>query len=149
MSRYIRHITLNTGHARDSFAVEVSEEALRACHMLIQRLSATRQPVPGWPDYTISGQRQRRKLVLTVWRGDAPIVTMGIALHSRDGAGLWRALHETAKAPIKTSAERCPPEPWAAVLIHGGLLLASDAIEWLGDFERCIAWAFYGQTRGL
>lgn len=141
--RFIRHITLTTGHSRDSFAGEVSAEALAACRGVVERLSKSRQPVPGFSDFEVTGARQACSMVLTVWRAEIPIITMGVATHSRDGASLWRVLHETAAESLQTEPQRCPPEPWAAVLIHGGIALVPNETLWVGDFERCIAWAFY------
>jgi hypothetical protein len=141
--RFIRHITITTGNSRDSFAGEVSQEALDACRHIVTHLSKTRQPVPGLPDYEINGARWGRSMVATIWRGDAPLVTLGVAVHSRDGAQLWRTLHTQAELPVETSPDNCPPEPWVAVLLHVGLALYPDAADWLGDFERCLAWAFY------
>lgn len=142
MPRFIHHITLTTGHVRDSFADEVSPEALAACKELVENLSTTRQTVPGFTDYEITGSRWHRSMIVTVWCGDIPLVTLGVALHSRDGAQLWRTLHRTDEIPVMTSPDKWPPEPWAAALLHVGLALHSDAADWLGDFERCMAWAF-------
>ena len=35
-----------------------------------------------------------------------------------------------------------PEPPWCAVEIHPALALYPAAAEWLGDFERCVAWAW-------
>ncbi|MDQ3562852.1 MAG: hypothetical protein M3436_01505 [Pseudomonadota bacterium] len=66
----------------------------------------------------------------------------GVAAHSRCGAALWRELHRWGKTPVVTDPERCPPEPWVAVALDAGITQHMDATEWLGDFERCLAWAF-------
>lgn len=88
-------------------------------------------------------------MVATVWHNDAPLVTLGVAVHSRDGAQLWRTLHKQAELPVETSIDSCPTEPWAAVLLHAELAFYPDTADWLVDFERCLAWAFYRLSQEL
>ena len=101
-------------------------------------------PVPGMPGYSVSGRASTGCLVATVWRDGPPSVVMasiGVAAHSRCGATIWRALHTWGKVPVVTDPDRCPPEPWVAVALDT-LDPTEPALEWLGDFERCLAWAF-------
>lgn len=145
--RYIRHVTLTTGHARDSYRSEVSDDAIAACRALIDRLltdpTATVQ-IPGVGDYHLGGRISGRCMVATVWSG-APsvcIATIGIASHSRCGASLWRQMHISGETPVVTDPERCPPEPWVAAALDAGIAQHMEATYWLGDFERVLAWAF-------
>ena len=97
--------------------------------------------------YSVSGKASGKCLTATVWADGPPsveIATIGVALHSRCGATLWRDLHRYASLPAATQAGRCPPEPWVAAAIDRGALAMGHlpAMEWMGDFERCLAWAF-------
>lgn len=69
-----------------------------------------------------------------------PLVTFGVAAHSRCGARLWRTMHEGRE--LATSGSPCPPEPWIAVIVHPTSVAAPEAFAWLADFERCVAWAW-------
>ena len=145
--RYIRHITLTTGHVRDSWRQEISDEALAACADLLAQVAADPSQmvsIPGFSDYYLSGQPGGACWVGTVWTGSPSVcvVTIGIAAHSRCGASLWRELHRWGQTPVVTDPERCPAEPWVAVALDEGALTHLDAMEWLGDFERCLAWAW-------
>ena len=59
---------------------------------------------------------------------------------------------QTAQTMFATSVKRGvqrPAEPWCAVLIHLTLALADpSASAWLGDFERCVAWAWVHRAAG-
>ncbi|MGH8519851.1 MAG: hypothetical protein ACREU9_00095 [Gammaproteobacteria bacterium] len=146
---FIRHVTLTTGHVRDSLPGEVSEEAIAVCRGLIEAFIADpvrTAPIPGPPGYSLGGRAASKScLAATVWAGGPPsvcVATIGVALHSRCGAGLWRELHRWGETPVVTDPERCPPEPWVAAVLNTGIAAHMDATEWLGDFERCLAWAF-------
>jgi hypothetical protein len=131
--RYIHHVTITTGHVRRSYRDEVSDEALVACREILARAESD---VPGQPGYRVRVTRSRGCMVATVHHDAVPVVTIGIATHSRCGSRLWRLMHSSGIAMAA-----CPPEPWVAALILPGLVDAMDAASWLGDFERCLGWA--------
>ena len=158
---FVRHITLTTGHVRDSLPDEVPNDTRARLLPLIERaLTGEHTPVPS-PDVpiTLTGGAHGRCVSLTVWgpplsriafpdadeSAPSPIVEVGIAPHSRCGAVLWRALHDTAarlNIEVRTDIARCPPEPWVAALLYPGISVYPEAAHWLGDLERCLAWAW-------
>lgn len=155
MTRHLAHITLTTGHSRRSWRREVGDDTIALLQPLLADVLAGRQvAVPGdVGDYTLSASGAGRCLIATVWgppvaeAGGArpPVVTLGVAGHSRCGATLWRLLHDSPRPPAvmpEMAITRCPPEPWCAVRIEVGAALCPDAMAWLGDFERCLAWAW-------
>ena len=154
MTRYIRHVTLTTGHVRDSWRQEISDEAIRACQTLITQITATvgaLAQIPGVGDYHLSGVASGACLVATVWSG-APsvcIATIGVAGHSRCGLHLWRELHRWGETPVVTDPDRCPTEPWVAAALDAGIARHPEAAHWLGDFERCLAWAWIERRREI
>lgn len=165
MKRYIRHVTINSGDVRDSYREEIGEGITEMLWPLIDRaLIGEHTPVPGdvEPRCTLTGGVYGRCCSLTVWgpplhpaafptaadisNRPVPIAEVGIAAHSRCGATLWRNLHAMAAqqgATVATDATHCPPEPWVAALLHAGASIYIDAMSWLGDFERCLAWAWW------
>ncbi len=149
---YLHHVTLTTGHVRRSVREEISAAALAVCRRLIDEALAdtTRTvPVPGVDGYSLAAQAVGRCTTLTVWADGPPsecVGTVGIASHSRCGAGLWQALHRDG-ASLATSADQCPPEPWCAARLEEAIVRHVDATEWLGDLERCLAWAWLGRRQ--
>ncbi len=65
------------------------------------------------------------------------------ALYPGSGVQLWREMHRWGKMPVVTDKGKCPPEPWIAVALDEGILSHPNTTEWLGDFERCLAWGFW------
>jgi hypothetical protein len=153
--RYLTHVTLTTGHSRRSYRHEVSEQALAVCAGLLDgALSGGEPRIPAIePPLTLTATRRGCCLAATAWAADeqhgrVPVVTIGVAGHSRCGAALWRLLHAHAHPaiPLRTVAGQCPAEPWCAARLDApGIILYSDVADmWyaLGDLERCLAWAW-------
>lgn len=154
MTTYLHHVTLNTAHSRKSYRHEVADDVVRACAELIERAIASpreRVAIPN-TDCTMTATAEGRALVITVWgplteiRNSAPmclpLVTFGVAEHSRGGAKLWRMLHQAREPEVQTSPDNCPPEPWVAARMEVGIALLPEHAEWIGDFERCVGWAW-------
>lgn len=55
------------------------------------------------------------------------------------GAALWPTM---LQMPDTLPAIERPAEPWCAVVIHPTIALHPETLAWLGDLERCIAWAW-------
>lgn len=138
-TRYIQHVTLTTGHTRQSWRHEISPEAMTVARDLISRPESI---VPVLvPETRLRWSAQARCAIGTLYTLDAPLVTFGVAEHSRCGARLWRMLHEH-QIHTATSAEHCPPEPWCAARIEPGISLIEPDRLALADLERCLAWAY-------
>lgn len=155
MSNFINHITLSTGHCRRSPRSEVDDATLALLHPWLERTrtSGNIEPLPVAP-LSHFGARVIKEigLVVTIYgpRGPhtpgkphsgewLPLVTLGIAQRSRESGDLWAQLVANFGTRPGVIA---PSTPWVAVAIHdtiGGYL---DALQWLGDLERCIAWAW-------
>ena len=152
---YLNHITLSTGHTRRSPRAEVSGETLARVAPWLAALVESGQPAPlpvsGLSDYTGHATVVDGALIVTIsgaaltdgpMAGNAPpLVTLGVAQRSRHGAALWPLMTGPVMPHAKPSIQR-PGEPWAAVAIWPTLAMHPDAIGWLGDLERCIAWAW-------
>lgn len=155
--RYLNHVTLTTGDTRRSYRHEVSDEAIGLCRDLLD--DALDQPqihtvIPRTNGCTMTATAHGRALIVTVWTPPvelrdsaptrAPLVTFGVALDSKRGAKLWRLLHERYESQLATHIDECPAEPWVAARIEVGAAIMPEAMDWIGDFERCVAWAFLG-----
>lgn len=64
---------------------------------------------------------------------------MGVAQRGEQGAKLWGLLcgvHVGKAGCIK------PDEPWCGVVVHPSIGTYRGDLAWVGDFERCVAWAW-------
>ncbi len=160
-AKFIRHLTLNTGHSRDSPREEVGEDIIDTCRDLIVGCLASHlyEPIPAArdPDCVLVATREGRCLVATVsalfvadhgeLAGELrriPLVTIGVAESARCGATLWRALHAGREPGLQTDRNHPPQAPWCAARLEPSISyqLFAGAAHWLGDFERCLAWAW-------
>ena len=153
MSTYIEHVTLTTGHNVRQFRSGVSQAALAAVTETLDGiLEGAVMLVPGCPGYLVNGGHSGHGLWATVWHGPwpskEPILTTATALKARSAPRLWRMLHDTATTPCATRREAVPPAPWLADRIEVGALEHPEAMEWTGDFARCLAWAWYEHRIG-
>lgn len=146
--RYLRHITLDTGHQRDSYRSEVADDVVALLRPLIDdsiRLRApVPVPVPGLAGYVIEAMGGRnRALMVSVWGPLSPavpqarplLVEFAVAPTSLAGSMIWRDWDASPGG-------RPPSAPWCVVSMSEGLAEDPEAAQWLGDLERCIAWAW-------
>lgn len=153
---YINHITLNTGHLARTQRAGVDPEvtALLApwLQVIVNSGQAHPLPVPELAHISAQAFVQDGGLVVTVsapagphtpgkpHTGPAmPLVTLGVAQRSRQGAALWALL---VNAFGQKPGLQEPGAPWLAVALHPSAAAYTGALDWLGDFERCIAWAW-------
>lgn len=155
MSKYLNHLTLSTGHTRRSERAEVSGETLARVGPWLAALVESGQPAPlpvsGLADYSGHASVFDGALVVTI-SGAAladgpmagkppPLVTVGVARRSRHSAALWPLMTGPVMPKAKPGLQG-PAAPWCAAAIWPTLALYPDAVSWLGDLERCIAWAW-------
>jgi len=162
MSNFINHITLSTGHCRPSPRAEVDDETLAILGPWLDqaRKSGNIEPLPVAPLSHYGAMVIKDVgLVVTIYgpRGPhtpgqshsgewLPLVTLGIAQRSRESGDLWASLlaHLGGKTGIMA-----PTPPWVAVSIHDTIASYPEALQWIGDLERCIAWAWITRNPAL
>lgn len=160
---YINHITLNTGHIARTNRSDVAPAvtALLAKWLPATINSGKTHPLPS-PDLShFSAQCfvQDGALVATVsapagphqqgkpFAGRTmPMVTFGVATRTRQGAPLWGMM---IKAFDCKPGLQQPDTPYCAVAIHPSITIYKGPVDWLGDFERCVAWAWITRNPDL
>lgn len=162
VSNYLNHITLATGHCRRSPRHEVDDATIAILHPWLQTAihSGRIEPLPVAP-LSHYGARAIKQtgLVVTIYAPSGPrtpgrphtgehvpIATIGIAQRSREAKDLWGLLVANFGAERHATM---PEAPWCAVAIHGNIVAYPQANRWLGDLERCIAWAWITRNVSL
>lgn len=142
------HVTIDTGHERESPREEVGVGVVELLRPLVVRaLRGERVGLPGSPGCTLSGGSDDGvTAVVTISSADgAPLVMIGIAPPSAPDASadrVWRLLHAQPTGVRLPRIVPQPPAPWCAVRLEIGAALEPWQVTWLGDAERCIAWAW-------
>jgi len=145
------HYTLNTDHTRHSPRSEVSDAAIAALTPLVVPGDHI---IPGAPRYLCTTTTQGSALIATASQGQRPCVTMGVAPDAAAADAIWPHLQSAYLAacdlPGLRSADFAAPHrpgkhPWCAAIV---ITATPDEALWLGDFERCLAWAWL-TSKGL
>lgn len=143
------HVTIATGDTRRSPRSEVSADAIAAVAPLLHEGGEITIPDRGgrfsvrWTAPPGLGA-----CLFTIAADGAPVVTCGVAREEQASRDLWQQLvtmHERVMGPLGAAARRIAltETPWLGVVLLPGVAdLAPEDIAWLGDFERCLAWAW-------
>ncbi len=148
--KYLKHITMMTGHSRDSYRREIDPNALAEVAALLDAAllgeKGHRVRMPNVKDVDLVASQQGKALLATLYdsRSKAPILTTGVALRSTASAGLWKMLVETSTVPVERMP--APPAPWIADRIEIGAIDRFDVMAWSGDWARCLGWAWVDYT---
>lgn len=159
---YINHLTLTTGHNARTSRSDVADDVLAVVAPWLQSIVNTGQktplPVPALSHFIAIAYVQDGGLVVTVYgpswphrqgqpaSADIPLVTFGVAQRSRHSEPLWAMLMANFEHP---EGIKQPATPWCAVAVHPSIMMHADAIGWLADFERCVAWAWITRNAQL
>lgn len=144
----INHITLNTSHINRSSRADVCDASLDTLRPWLAAaiLSGKPEHLPGaLAHYRASAMLDGGALVVTVYAAERagvsrvkpmPLCVVSVAQDRQPSLwGLLNDLHGQRGAPE-------PEAPWCAVALLPTLADDMQAARWLGDFERCIAWAW-------
>lgn len=124
----VHHVTLATGHVAIHRLDTLDTGAVDACRALLPHGGQ----VPGFPAYRV----EIHGPLFTIYRGREPLVTCATGNGQSD---VWECLVELQSkfCPVKADA---PKGRWLAVALLPSLVNTPQAdIQWLGDFERCLA----------
>lgn len=152
------HLTLPTGHSTISPRSEVHPDTLLT---LAPILGPGHHPIPGLDGFSVMHVPVpgENAAVFTVYPPgldalDHPLVTCGVVWHHASSEALWDHIERLYLQVSESgggamlgggalAAEPVMPGsvPWLAVILLPGIIAHPDAAAWLGDFERCYAWA--------
>ncbi|MEB3103112.1 hypothetical protein [Ferviditalea candida] len=134
--KYLNHITLNTGHIQKTYPGEVNKQLyLKLQRIYKESLNGEAEVLDG---YTAKSTSTDNGTLITLFRDDAPILTTAIS--SNDDGMIWEMIHNSAASPLYTKLSDPLPIPYIADRLEVGVVLHMDALQWTGDFSRCMGW---------
>ncbi len=131
------HLTLLTGHTRESPRSEVADHVIDVLRPWLAPGTHPITQVPG--GYSLVVPVVERGYLATVQQGRVPIASIGVAADEGEAEIVWPALVELQRAVAEPVATRPATTPWCAVAL---LVVSPATSDWLGDFERCLAWTY-------
>ena len=142
----MHHITLNTGHSRQSPRSEVAEHVIDRMRPLCEPGCHDLPMGDGWQLQTTPGESGG--LLFTVQHYDEPVVMCCVAGNEVAAAEMWPVLESfyldlTDRVPHSAAGWQAPKQPgstpWLAIVL---VSLTKSDVDSLRDFERCLAWAW-------
>lgn len=142
MEKKIIHITLTTGHRRDSYVDDIDAQLYFKMRAMFQ--DAARSDGVDFIDNTylkltkIDEDSYICTLHLKTKKGLCPILTT--AGSKVMDVELWAALHENCFTPVVTDRNKPPSPPFIADKIEVPHPDAVRVFSWTGDFSKCLGW---------
>lgn len=152
---FINCITLTTGHNARTSREGVPDDVLVIVEQWLLEIINTDQrsplPVEKLSHYSAVAFEQEGGLMVTVYGplgqrqqdqpaiADIPLVTFGIAQKPHQAESLWAVMLANFDHPADIKQ---PSTPWCAVVMHSTIISHRDAMPWIAEFERCVAWAW-------
>ena len=139
----LHHETLNTGHIAVTDRREVMDEAIVVLQPWIEELLSTDEPrplpFPPSPCRALAEAVGDGLLLRLLDSQGQAMVTFGCGDGQRADA-LWRQMQRAYRGG-QAKVPGAPDGPWCLVQIGPPSLELLEALPWLGDFERCVAWS--------
>lgn len=137
----LHHLTLDTGALRWSPRAEVADDviAIAAAHIAAARRRGP-SPIPGQDGYDARAMASKGVLALTARHRGTPIMGLVVAPTRAVAVAAEWAL-DPARADLVPSLTPADAPVCLAWLLPG-LIAVPEAAHWLGDYERCVAWAW-------
>ena len=156
MKQTLEHLTITTGHLRTGPRSEVADTII--AFVRTQLLPCTEFAIPSVGDgWKLELRRKSMASMFSIYYFDTPIVTCGLAMDASASDLVWRqlmSLHSRSSGCLETipndwTLEPSKPRsvPWlGVVLLPTVAIVPPEDLDWLGDFERCLAWAIIEDT---
>jgi hypothetical protein len=149
------HLTLNTGHSASQPAESIGAVVVEILRPMVK---AGGGPIPGFAPFRVTITRTDGGAMFTVWRGQEPVITAGLAWAEAGQDEVWcevealyLRLSDTAPGLMAASAMPDRPRslPWLGVVLLPQMLKQRHTeIFWLGEFERLLAWVIMKEGGG-
>lgn len=152
----LTHVTLQTGHMAVTTRADVGDPVIRVLRPILRTaLSAdTLARLPAVARlYGLQADVHQGILLASILRRSdrRPVTSLVVGAH--DSAGhAWHAMIERllglSSTParawmadrLQQIADPAPPPPWLLTWVHP--LAPADALDWVADLERCLAWVW-------
>lgn len=139
------HYTLNTGDRYRSPKTNFSA-ALKPLFSPLIKQGIHRLPAPFndyWVRSTAHPDPKKGGLLASVYRDpEIPLVVMAVAKNRGQADVMWHVICDCYASVNISPVARPHEHPWCCVVCYPTIVLDVASLDWLGDFERCLAWTW-------
>lgn len=137
---FFNHVTITTGHSRQSYLTELSPEFSLRVH-LEETLAGTAQ-IPNFPAFSARAEVVKDgELLVSVHQADNLQVKFLIV--DRNDAVSRNAFEHLQAADFLGAVSFEPDAPYCAVSISVTTLVDPTALLWIADYQRCLSWEWF------
>ena len=139
-SQELAHLTLNTGHLRNSPAHEVSPEVIDCLAPLVQ---AGGGPIPQCPGWSCKITCDATGAFFEFSQGQIPCIHCTLVWDAKEADELWSCASRSVFTVAAGISTKMPTTlPWLAVnlLLPSFIMCYATDLAVMGDLERCLAW---------
>lgn len=144
MIESFNHYTVNTGHSRQSFPSEVNKELYFIYQSIIKkaREEAFVDVIDGIKmKLTVEKDKTYVCSLYTEYNGSLqPILITCGCCAKESSVDLLKTVRRSYKTVSGKDFNITPMAPFVLDMILPAAILRHDALEWTGDFTRCIGW---------
>ncbi|MFZ4504706.1 MAG: hypothetical protein ACOYM1_12235 [Methylovulum sp.] len=149
----MNHITLTTGHnlkiRKSEVSTEIIDQIILWLDVAIKSEPSVCLPGLATSDYTADATESEACLIMTIYghsnkiaKGQpVPLVTLCVVNQEHRENDVWQLMSAPHMPPVACGVV-CPEKPYMGVSVWPMSVLFFEALGWLGDLERCIAWAW-------
>ena len=142
--QYINHYTVTTQHNRQSYKNEIDSEVLAQVSDWLKQLTSGTQRIQMFPDqpfYIELDYMDHYSMSCVVTLNHTEALNIVVCLDPEHAQPTWEKFISLEKHKVAA------PYVVAALTFPGNLkfmldVMQSGLLHWVGDFERCLAWAF-------
>jgi len=151
------HLTMTTGHVLEQPREVVEEPAIKLLRPIVRAKGGA---IPFFAPWSVNISQETGFAFFDIKRGKDMVVA-GLVCWKQDRAEeawgnierLYLTISDKMRGMISESTSAMPEipkrTPWLAVIILPSLATtAKSDVDWLGDFERCLAWAIIEEAEG-
>lgn len=137
---FFNHVTITTGHSRQSYLTELSPEFSVRTH-LEETLSGKAQ-IPNFPAFSADAEVVKDgELLVSVHYADHLQVKFLIV--DRNDATSRSAFDRLQTADLLGAVSLEPDAPYCAVSISLTTIVDPTALLWIADYQRCLTWEWF------
>lgn len=146
--RHLNYLTLQTGDLRRSYRSEVRDDIVLECQELLLAALDSAAPIARMRGYTLTAGAVGPGILARVDHGGVPVQWLAIARRERNTLTLWQLLMQQDMLPAHKALTGPPHVPFVVSALCQGIATceASDVMA-LGDFGRCLGWAWVERQR--
>lgn len=147
-TKFINHYTVNTNHLRESPRSEVTKEALEFCTEILNTM-LTGKSADIVDSYKIHGTIEKNYCLAVIFKATdknkTPLIKIGITNNENEAKTVWLAIANNDDLPITN----LPSTPFVIARITDHGISDFELLQWVGDFERVLAWAWIEKINTL